>query len=55
MTSWQAFDKILRESNAVITPGSGFGKAGEGWFRLSAFNRRAHAEEVAKRLRELKW
>ncbi len=55
LTSWQAFDKILNEANVVITPGSGFGKAGEGWFRISAFNRRAHAEEVAKRLREMDW
>ena len=55
VTSWQTFDKILNEANVVITPGSGFGKAGEGWFRVSAFNSRAHAEEVAKRLREVKW
>ncbi len=55
LTSWQTFDKILDEANVVITPGSGFGKAGEGWFRISAFNRRAHAEEVARRLREVKW
>ena len=54
-TSWQAFDKILHEANVVITPGSGFGKAGEGWFRISSFNRRANAEEVARRLPELKW
>jgi LL-diaminopimelate aminotransferase len=50
LTSWQTFDKILNEANVVITPGSGFGKAGEGWFRISAFNSRANAEEVAKRL-----
>jgi LL-diaminopimelate aminotransferase len=34
---------------------SGHGRAGEGWFRISAFNSRANAEEVAKRLKELKW
>jgi LL-diaminopimelate aminotransferase len=55
MTSWQAFDQILHEANVVITPGSGFGKAGEGWFRISAFNSRANAEEVARRLQELNW
>ena len=55
ITSWQAFDKILGETNVVITPGSGFGSKGEGYFRISAFNSRANAEEVARRLQELKW
>jgi len=53
--SWEAFDKILSEANVVITPGSGFGSKGEGYFRISAFNSRANAEEVAKRLQGLKW
>jgi LL-diaminopimelate aminotransferase len=55
VTSWQAFDKILSDANVVITPGSGFGSKGEGFFRISAFNSRANAEEVARRLPELKW
>jgi len=55
MTSWQAFDKMLNEANVVITPGSGFGSKGEGFFRISAFNSRANAEEVARRLPALKW
>ena len=55
VTSWQAFDKILHDSNVVITPGSGFGSKGEGFFRISAFNSRANAEEVARRLQELNW
>jgi LL-diaminopimelate aminotransferase len=55
ITSWQAFDKILSGANVVITPGSGFGSKGEGYFRISAFNSRANAEEVARRLQELKW
>jgi LL-diaminopimelate aminotransferase len=53
--SWQAFDKILTEANVVITPGAGFGSKGEGYFRISAFNSRANAEEVAQRLQALKW
>jgi len=53
--SWQAFDRILNEANVVITPGSGFGSKGEGYFRISAFNSRANAEEVARRLQALKW
>lgn len=55
VTSWQAFDKILQEANVVITPGSGFGRAGEGFFRISAFNSRANAEEVSRRLKDLTW
>jgi LL-diaminopimelate aminotransferase len=51
-TSWQTFDWMLRELNVVITPGSGFGSRGEGFFRVSAFNSRANAEEVARRLRK---
>ncbi|HEX4343190.1 MAG TPA: aminotransferase class I/II-fold pyridoxal phosphate-dependent enzyme, partial [Verrucomicrobiae bacterium] len=55
VTSWQAFDKILHDANVVITPGSGFGSKGEGYFRISSFNTRGNAEEVARRLQELKW
>ncbi len=55
VTSWQAFDKVLNDANVVITPGSGFGSKGEGYFRISAFNSRANAEEVSRRLQELKW
>jgi len=51
-TSWQTFDWMLRELNVVITPGSGFGSRGEGFFRISAFNSRSNAEEVARRLSE---
>ena len=35
------------------TPGSGFGAAGEGYFRLSAFNSRENVEEALKRVRKL--
>jgi LL-diaminopimelate aminotransferase len=53
LTSWQMFDRMLNELNIVITPGSGFGAQGEGFFRLSAFNSRENAEEVARRLKKL--
>jgi LL-diaminopimelate aminotransferase len=53
MTSWQLFDRMLRELNVVITPGAGFGAQGEGYFRISAFNSRENAEEVARRLKTL--
>jgi len=55
LSSWQAFDQILTEANVVITPGSGFGTQGEGYFRISSFNSRANAEEVARRFRALRW
>jgi LL-diaminopimelate aminotransferase len=53
LTSWQMFDRMLRELNVVITPGAGFGAQGEGYFRISAFNSRQSADEVARRLKSL--
>src|SRR5712692_8734301 len=53
LTSWQMFDRLLNEINVVITPGSGFGSNGEGYIRVSAFNSRENAEEVARRLKKL--
>jgi LL-diaminopimelate aminotransferase len=54
LTSWGMFDRMLQELNVVITPGSGFGSCGEGYFRISAFNSRANAEEVGRRLKQLR-
>lgn len=54
-TSWDVFDKLLGDANVVVTPGSGFGRAGEGFFRISAFNSRENAHEVARRFQELVW
>jgi LL-diaminopimelate aminotransferase len=53
LTSWQMFDRMLQDLNVVITPGSGFGSCGEGFFRISAFNSRENAEEVGRRLQTL--
>ena len=53
--SWDLFDRMLHEANVVITPGAGFGAAGEGFFRISAFNSRANAEEVARRIATMQW
>ena len=53
LTSWQMFDRMLRELNVVITPGAGFGAQGDGYVRISAFNSRENAEEVARRLQKL--
>jgi LL-diaminopimelate aminotransferase len=54
LTSWQLFERMLRELNVVITPGAGFGAQGQGYFRISAFNSRENAEEVARRLKTLR-
>lgn len=48
MNSWDFFDKLLRETNVVGTPGSGFGSLGEGYFRLSAFGNRDSIKKAVK-------
>jgi LL-diaminopimelate aminotransferase len=53
LTSWEMFDRMLRVLNVVITPGAGFGAQGEGYVRISSFNSRENAEEVAQRLQKL--
>ncbi|MEM9479791.1 MAG: LL-diaminopimelate aminotransferase [Verrucomicrobiota bacterium] len=53
--SWGMFDKMLEQANVVITPGAGFGAAGEGYFRISAFNSRENVEEVCRRMKSLSW
>lgn len=50
LSSWDFFDKLLQTTNVVGTPGSGFGAAGEGYFRISAFNSRENVEEAMKRI-----
>ena len=52
LSSWDFFDKLLFNCNVVGTPGSGFGAAGEGYFRISAFNTRENVEEAMKRIAE---
>jgi LL-diaminopimelate aminotransferase len=52
LTSWDFFDKLLNTCNIVGTPGSGFGAAGEGYFRISAFNSRDNVNEAMKRITE---
>jgi LL-diaminopimelate aminotransferase len=48
--SWAFFERLLRDARVVTTPGAGFGRCGEGYFRISAFNSRANVEEVVRRL-----
>jgi LL-diaminopimelate aminotransferase len=48
--SWGFFDKLLREAHVVGTPGAGFGPAGEGYFRLTAFARPEAVDEAMRRI-----
>jgi LL-diaminopimelate aminotransferase len=48
--SWTTFDRILKEASVVITPGSGFGRMGEGFIRISAFNDREKVVEATARI-----
>ena len=52
LSSWDFFDQLLQKANVVGTPGSGFGAAGEGYFRISAFNSRDNVNEAMKRITE---
>jgi LL-diaminopimelate aminotransferase len=51
MSSWDFFDKLLEETNVIGTPGSGFGPAGEGYFRLSSFG---HREDIIRAVESIK-
>ncbi len=53
MGSWEFFDRLLVEAHVVGTPGAGFGPAGEGYFRLSAFSSRENVEEAIGRIRRV--
>lgn len=48
--SWAFFDRLLREANVVTTPGCGFGRAGAGHVRITAFNSRENVERAMERL-----
>lgn len=51
--SWEFFDTLLQQAHVVCTPGSGFGAAGEGYIRISAFNSRENVEEAMTRVRQV--
>tara|TARA_B100001113_G_scaffold135462_1_gene111239 strand:+ start:421 stop:1644 length:1224 start_codon:yes stop_codon:yes gene_type:complete len=53
LSSWDFFDFLLENANVVGTPGSGFGAAGEGYFRLSAFNTRENVEKAMQKIVKL--
>lgn len=53
MTSWEFFDYLLENAQIVGTPGAGFGKNGEGYFRLTSFGSRENTIEAMERFKKL--
>lgn len=51
--SWEFFHKLLNEAEVVGTPGEGFGRNGEGWFRMTAFGSRENTVEAMKRFEQM--
>jgi len=54
MSSWEFFDMLLKNYGIVGTPGSGFGKNGEGFFRLTAFGNRVNIIKAMERIRNIR-
>jgi LL-diaminopimelate aminotransferase len=50
--SWEFFDRLLEKAAVVCTPGAGFGKCGEGYIRISAFNDYENVETAMARIKE---
>lgn len=55
MSSWEFFDTLLEKCNVAGTPGSGFGPAGDGYFRLTAFNTLENTIEAVRRIKEARF
>ncbi len=53
MSSWEFFDYLLENAQVVGTPGSGFGKNGEGFFRLTAFGSEENTRKACARIKAL--
>lgn len=53
MSSWEFFDYLLEHANIVGTPGAGFGKNGDGFFRLTSFGDRENILKAVHRLKSL--
>ena len=51
--SWEFFDKLLTQAHVVTTPGAGFGAAGEGFVRLTAFGLPNDVKEALERIRKI--
>ena len=53
MSSWEFFDYLLENAQVVGTPGAGFGKNGEGYFRLTSFGSRENTIEAMERFKKI--
>jgi LL-diaminopimelate aminotransferase len=51
LSSWEFFDKLMKDANVVGTPGAGFGANGEGYFRLTAFGTRENTIKAIERIK----
>ena len=47
--SWSFFDLLLNKAGVIVTPGAGFGKCGEGYIRISAFNSYPNVERAMEK------
>ncbi len=50
--SWEFFDLLLNRAGVVCTPGAGFGRCGEGYIRISAFNSPENVREAMDRIKQ---
>jgi LL-diaminopimelate aminotransferase len=52
MDSWEFFDMLLNQAGVVCTPGAGFGRCGQGYIRISAFNSASNVEAAMEKIRK---
>ncbi len=52
-SSWDFFNRLLEEANVITTPGAGFGPAGEGYIRLTAFGDAEDTKEAVERIKRM--
>jgi LL-diaminopimelate aminotransferase len=50
MDSWRFLDVLLEKAGVVVTPGSGFGQCGDGYVRISAFNKKDKVDHAMRQM-----
>jgi LL-diaminopimelate aminotransferase len=53
LDSWEFFDLLLNQAGIVCTPGAGFGRCGQDYIRISAFNSRENIDRAMRRFQRL--
>lgn len=53
-SSWQAFQQVLEKAQLITVPGAGFGPAGEGFLRFSAYAKRENILQAIARLQVIR-